>query len=31
VRDVHVGYSPDLYDKVSKKIEGLLGAADGKK
>ena len=26
VRDVHVGYSPDLYEKVSKKIDGLLKA-----
>jgi thiol-disulfide isomerase/thioredoxin len=30
VRDVHVGYSPDLYDTVSKKIEALLsGKAAG--
>jgi thiol-disulfide isomerase/thioredoxin len=26
VRDVHVGYSPDLYETVSKKIEALLSS-----
>jgi thiol-disulfide isomerase/thioredoxin len=26
VRDVHVGYSPDLYEKVSKKVAALLTA-----